>query len=48
MFRALLRGLFTALRGNVPCRVSLCGRPVRCYGYCSRHLDQYRYIGKGA
>lgn len=48
MFRALLRGLFTALRGSVPCRVALCGRSTRAYGYCGKHLDLYRYVGRDA
>lgn len=42
---AFLRHFLTLLRGRVPCQMSLCGRPVRCYGYCSKHLYRYQYGG---
>lgn len=45
MIAALIRRTLTALRGRAACQMSMCGRAVRCYGYCSRHLHAYRYGG---
>lgn len=45
MIPALIRHMLCAARGRVPCQMSMCGRPVRFYGYCVKHLHDYRYGG---